>query len=124
MESPQSITTQFYYKGFSILLTKRSLNTNTELLLQDTMATIDWAIAHSLKPSWNEETNKQALGSTPAKTTTVAHPSTPGDYQREPVSQTVEQFENQDICNKCGASMVINPKTMKKFCSNKCWLKK
>lgn len=30
---------------------------------------------------------------------------------------------NPDLCPLCGASMVFNPKTGKKFCEAKCWLK-
>jgi len=63
-ESPQSVTTQFYYKGFSILLTKRDSDIKVMPLLTDAMTSIDWAIEQGLKPSWNEDTNKQA--STPA----------------------------------------------------------
>ena len=28
-----------------------------------------------------------------------------------------------EICSKCGAEMVLNPKTNKMFCKEKCWLK-
>jgi hypothetical protein len=29
---------------------------------------------------------------------------------------------SEAICEKCGAKMVINPKTNKEFCEKKCWL--
>jgi hypothetical protein len=28
-----------------------------------------------------------------------------------------------EYCKKCGAQMVLNPKTTKMFCKDKCWLK-
>ena len=31
--------------------------------------------------------------------------------------------EFQKTCYKCGAEMIINPKTNKIFCKEKCWLK-
>lgn len=30
---------------------------------------------------------------------------------------------NTEVCNKCGAELVLNPKTGKMFCKDKCWLK-
>jgi len=53
-----------------------------------------------------------------------------GEIKRE---ETVKAFDQEvkaketsgaDVCNKCGAEMVVNPKTGKRFCSNKCWLNK
>ncbi len=50
--------------------------------------------------------------------------------ERNPVVEAVSQFNNYqkpiagDKCQKCGAEMVLNPKTGKVFCKNKCWLKK
>ena len=38
-----------------------------------------------------------------------------------PVKQTTDVMEGQK-CRKCGAKMVLNPKTNKWFCSAKCWL--
>ncbi len=29
---------------------------------------------------------------------------------------------NNDTCNQCGGEKVLNPKTGKMFCKNKCWL--
>lgn len=58
MESPQSITVQFYYKGFSILLTKRDPETEVKPLLEDAMTSIEWAIERGLQPSWNKATNE------------------------------------------------------------------
>ena len=43
--------------------------------------------------------------------------STP--YQAAPVKDIMEG----QMCRKCGAKMVLNPKTGNWFCSNKCWLK-
>lgn len=60
-ESPQSVTVQFYYKGFSILLTKRDPEVEVKPLLENAMASIDWAITNNLQPSWNKQTNEEVL---------------------------------------------------------------
>lgn len=38
-----------------------------------------------------------------------------------PVDNMQKQLLNQK-CKKCGAEMVLNPKTGKVFCKDKCWL--
>lgn len=34
------------------------------------------------------------------------------------------KIANAEQCNKCGAERILNPKTGKMFCKEKCWLKK
>lgn len=61
-ESPQSINITLYYKGFSMQVTKRDPDISVKDLVQEAMNGIDWAITQGLKPSWNDETNRTALG--------------------------------------------------------------
>ena len=42
----------------------------------------------------------------------------------EAAPQVAAQPKPSDVCNKCGAEMINNPKTGKWFCKNKCWLNK
>ncbi len=107
IESPQSITVQYYYKGFSILLTKRDPEVEVKPLLISAMASVDWAINTGLQPSWNLDTNKQAL-----ETKSVVHV--------EQKALPVDEF--QKTCYKCGAAMITS-KQGKLYCKDKCWLK-
>ena len=43
-------------------------------------------------------------------------------YKPQP-TQTRQTLKAGDQCPKCGANMVLNPKTGKVFCEEKCWLK-
>ncbi len=43
------------------------------------------------------------------------------EYQSHEVKKIVLETINQ-TCHKCGAEMVLNPKTGKKFCKDKCFL--
>lgn len=54
-EAPVSITVRGYYKGFSVLITKRNAEGNVEL--EKVITAIDNMVAKGFKPSWNEETN-------------------------------------------------------------------
>lgn len=62
MESPVSLTIQGYYRGFSILITKRDAETKAQPLIEQSMEAIDYMVKLGIKPSWNPETNKAALG--------------------------------------------------------------
>lgn len=42
--------------------------------------------------------------------------------QHQPTIQSNTKGQ-QEFCKNCGAKRVLNPKTGKMFCSNKCWLK-
>ncbi len=42
----------------------------------------------------------------------------------EPPAEPRPEPKKEANCNKCGAEMVLNPKTGKWFCVKKCWLKK
>ena len=119
-ESPQSITVNFYYRGFSILLTKRDPSVEVKPLLEEAMKSIDWAILHNLQPSWNPETNAQAAASRPIVTQdSKTHVTNPIAEQKRPMS--VDEFE--DTCDKCGAKKILSKKG-NKVCSKFCWTKK
>lgn len=90
-ESPQSVTIQFYYKGFSILLTKRDPEVLVKPLLTEAMKAVDWAIENNLQPSWNTETNKQHVTKTP--TTSVDAKSVVTPVKKE-----------TPVCASCGST--------------------
>ena len=54
-EAPVSITVRGYYKGFSVLITKRNADGKVEL--KKIIGAIDNMVEKGFKPSWNEETN-------------------------------------------------------------------
>ena len=54
-EAPVSITVRGYYKGFSVLITKR--HAGEEIKLDGIMVAIDNMVGKGFKPSWAEETN-------------------------------------------------------------------
>ncbi len=115
IESPQSVTVQYYYKGFSILLTKRDPDIEVKTLLKSAMDSIDWALGQGLMPSWNKQTNDEV-----ATQVYQAHRTTQTPNKQE-ASQPIEEFEK--TCQKCQGEKVLNPKTGKWFCKAKCWLK-
>ncbi len=113
MESPQSVTVQYYYKGFSILLTKREADIEVKQLLQSAMDSIDWAILQGLKPSWNQQTNQELEPQLKIKP--VIHTET----EKKPMP--VEEFEK--TCENCGAKKILSKKG-NMVCSKFCWVKK
>ena len=54
-EAKASITVRGYYKGFSVLITKR--NADGEVELDNIQKAIDNMVDKGFKPSWAEETN-------------------------------------------------------------------
>jgi len=54
-EAPVSITVRGYYKGFSVLITKRNAEGNIEL--DKIIKAVDNMVEKGFKPSWNETTN-------------------------------------------------------------------
>jgi len=56
--------------------------------------------------------------------TKAAPPTTNQSYTKPTYTPTTNQPPKIDgVCPKCGADMVLNPKTNKMFCKEKCWLK-
>ena len=67
-EAPTSVTWKGYYKGFSVLVTKRDAKSSVMPLLDSAMVSIEWMIEKGFQPSWNIETNvKVANGQTKTK---------------------------------------------------------
>jgi hypothetical protein len=50
-------------------------------------------------------------------------PVTPSAVVSNPSTPAPQVVQAGEKCNKCGAPMVLNPKTGKKFCKEKCWTK-
>jgi hypothetical protein len=65
-EAPVSVTIRGYYKGYSVLATKRD-TTPLMPLLQDSMKAIDWMIENGFKPSWADDTNNKVKPQEPVK---------------------------------------------------------
>ena len=59
-EAPESVTIKGYYKGYSVMLTKRDVSVKSLPLLQDAIRAIDWMEEHGFKPDWHIEPNGKA----------------------------------------------------------------
>ncbi len=55
-EAPESVTIKGYYKGYSVMLTKRDISVKSLPLLQDAIKAIDWMEEHGFKPDWHTDT--------------------------------------------------------------------
>ena len=92
-EAPISVSSTVYYRGVSMIITKRDPEEKIKPLIESQIEMIDWMLDDKeCKPSWNSQTNKE-----------------------------VEQ-ENKDLgeCPKCGAPMKLS-KQGKPYCSKVCW---
>ena len=69
-EAPVSITIRGYYKGFSVLITKRKEAVDNDEATK-IMRTIDGLVVKGFQPSWNTETNVKTNGHKPAAQTMV-----------------------------------------------------
>lgn len=107
-ESPMSVTIQVYYRGVSILITKRDPEMTIRPLIESQIKVIDWLLdeVHAL-PSWNKSTNEEV-----ASSPVVSQPSKP---------ITVAEYEEK--CSKCGSKMGISKKG-NPYCLAACWVKK
>lgn len=64
-EAPISVSVTGYYKGFSVIATKRQPNEALKPLLEDAMKAIDWMANNGWKPSWRDgEAPRQPLVNT------------------------------------------------------------
>ena len=59
-EAPESVTIKGYYKGYSVMLTKRDVSVKSLPLLQDAIKAIDWMEEHGFKPDWHTDANGKA----------------------------------------------------------------
>jgi hypothetical protein len=115
MESMQSTTIQFYYRGFSILLTKRDESVSMQGLLSQAMLDIDWAITHNVQPSWNKATNEEVAE------IALTDPA-PVPAKSILVKKTIPVSQFEQVCEKCGSKKGIS-KAGNPYCLAKCWLK-
>lgn len=60
-EAPASVTIKGYYKGFSVLITNRDPKVSVSPLLAKAINGINWMVENGFKPSWNDNTNGNAL---------------------------------------------------------------
>lgn len=61
MESQQSGSFVIYYKGVSLTITQRDPSLDMKPLIDESMKNIDYALFLGALPSWNKETNKEAI---------------------------------------------------------------
>ncbi len=59
-EAPESVTIKGYYKGYSVMLTKRDVSVKSLPLLQDAIRAIDWMEENGFKPDWHTDANARA----------------------------------------------------------------
>ena len=59
-EAPESVTIKGYYKGRSVMLTKRDVSVKSLPLLQDAIRATDWMEENGFKPDWHTESNGRA----------------------------------------------------------------
>ena len=59
-EAPVSVTIKSYYKGYSVMLTKRDVSVKSLPLLKDAIRAIDWMKEHGFKPDWHTDANGKA----------------------------------------------------------------
>ena len=59
-EAPESVTIKGYYKGYSVMLTKRDVSVKSLPLIQDAIRAIDWMEEHGFKPDWHTDSNGKA----------------------------------------------------------------
>lgn len=85
-ESPQSVSITGYYKGFSVIITKRDADAKVKPLIDGAMVAIDYMIEQSFLPSWNKQTSAEALS--PQKPLTT-NPVASQDYSYEPTHKPV-----------------------------------
>lgn len=76
-EAPVSVSVRGYYKGYSILVTRRGDEGKMKGLVKDAMKAIDWmADKDDFAPSWNPDTNKQINGKEPVQKEDCKHENT------------------------------------------------
>ena len=75
-EAPESVTIRSYYKGYSVLLTKRHADVKALPLLESAMRAIDWMEANGFKPSWDVVVPANEIKTVPGATVASTAPST------------------------------------------------
>ncbi len=59
-EALESVTIKGYYKGYSVMLTKRDVSLKSLPLLKDAIRAIDWMKENGFKPDWHTDANGKA----------------------------------------------------------------
>ena len=99
-EAPISVSSTVYYRGVSIIITKRDPEAKIKPLIESQLTMINWMLDEKeCKPSWNKQTNGEIQTPTNTK-----HP------------------ELEETCDKCGNKMGISKKG-NPYCLAKCWLR-
>ncbi len=91
-EAPVSITVRGYYKGFSVLITKRNAGSKVEL--ENVVKAIDNMVGKGFKPSWKDEPVKTDKDPDWITETTVKAPSCP-ECGGEMVQRTAKKTGNK-----------------------------
>lgn len=100
-EAPMSVSSTVYYRGVSVIITKRDPEAKIKPLIESQLEMIDWMLDEKKSlPSWNMETNKELH-----KEKNTAWINTPTDLGE---------------CPKCDAPMKLS-KAGKPYCSKLCW---
>lgn len=112
-EAPISVTSTVYYRGVSVLITKRDPKTPIKDLLESQIEVIDWMLdTKGAQPSWNMDTNRQVAVSQPTSNTI-------------PLVTTLTPSEKgETTCPKCGNPIISGiTKTGRKYrkCSTNKW---
>ena len=108
-EAPISVTIKGYYKGFSVLFTKRH-NQDEEIELDNITKSIDSLIGKGFMPSWNTETNGKTLN--PVSTTPVCAIHGVPMVWKSGISKKTGKpyaFWGCDVRNPDGSYCVFNP---------------
>ncbi len=115
-EAPISVSVTIYYRGCSIMVTKRSGEEKIQPLVEQQMALIDWALdVKGCKPSWNEDTNKK-LGEKKDDGNTSGNEAWLD-------KQTIPDVSNMK-CPRCNGPIAWSSNKNKPYCKNICWKNK
>ncbi len=97
-----SVTIQSYYKGFSVLITKRDPEVQVSPLIVQSMETINKLLELGFSPSWNQQSNKEWKESeTPLKSNPTPSQAYPTQAAPSPT------ITNGAVpCPECGAQAI------------------
>lgn len=100
-ESPQSMSITGYYKGFSVILTKRDEQAKIKPLIDSAMEAIDYMLENSWNPSWNKQTNDEIKNVSTLQEKFIQSDLMPQeDYVREPIETSRDIHVQHDPSKK------------------------
>lgn len=106
-ESPMGVTSQIWYRGVSMMITRRSESAQLSPLIEKQMQMIDWLLdVKQCKPKWDE-----------VPVNTKASPNTSW------LDKPVDPPANLGTCPRCGGPNAWSVKKAKEYCKNLCWKK-